>query len=200
MPHFDLRADSKAPARAAPRRPAILYFHTDRASAGRALSEGEFRLTPTSQGEPVMRSPESMQILPFGLRKSIAGAGFLTLGLSTGFQQESRPPGVTDCCIAIRNTEEFGERLHRAVQRALPQWAGIDAAVAYGAPSPLGAAFTKSLHLSWQQEWLFAWRPMQPTFSLRSMVVQIGSIEAIAKLRAANNVSKNDGDIANETV
>ena len=35
-------------------------------------------------------------------------------------------------------------QLHRAVQRTLPNWAGIDGEVEYGARSPLGAAFTKS--------------------------------------------------------
>ena len=171
-------ADSKAPSR----RPALLYLQTDRASAERALLHGEFRLKPTSQGEPLTRSPESIQILPFGARKTITGAGFLTLRLSTSAPTKPASASV-DCCLVIRNTEEFGERLHRAVHRALPQWAGIDAAVAYGAPSPLGAAFTKSRHLAAQREWLFAWRPIEPTFSLAPLIVQIGSIAGIAELR-----------------
>ncbi len=196
MPHSDSRADSKATPRGESRRPAILYFHTDPVSAERALAYGEFRLTPASQGEPATRSPDSIQILPFGSRTSITGAGFLTLRLCSRLLDEGRQRGSADCCIVIRNTEEFGERLHRAVHQTLPQWAGIDAAVAYGAPSPLGAAFTKSRHLSSQHEWLFAWRPTQPTFSLRPLVVQMGSIDGIAELRGSANGSRCDSDIA----
>ena len=171
--------------RHASRRPPKFYFYGDRQTIERALHSGEFRLRPTSQGEPITTLPEFRQILPFGARKALSGAGFLTLSLSTALNEKlfQHAPATSACCIVIHNTEDFGERLHGAVRMALPQWAGIDASVAYGAPSPLGSTFTKSRHLSPQKEWLFAWRPIQPTVSLNAVVVQIGSIEEFAELR-----------------
>jgi hypothetical protein len=88
-----------------------------------------------------------------------------------------------DCCLVIHNTEEFGERLHRAVQRTLPNWAGIDGPVEYGVRSRLGAAFTKSLAESQEQEWQFAWRSLSPGASLNPVTVRIGSLEQFAELR-----------------
>lgn len=168
--------------RAGSRRPAKLYFYADRTSAERALQFGEFRLRPTNPGEPL--PPDASQILPFGMRPALAPPGFLTLSLSSAlsdklFQRDAQAP----CCIVIHNPEEFGERMHRAVQKVLPLWTGIDAAVAYGAPSPLGAAFTKGRHLAAQKEWLFAWRPVQPQSSFNPIVIQIGNLEEFAELR-----------------
>jgi hypothetical protein len=70
------------------------------------------------------------------------------------------------------------------VQRALPNWAGIDGAVEYGRRSPLGAAFSKSGAEAQEQEWKFAWRSMSPHASLNPVTVRIGSIEQFAELRA----------------
>ncbi|GAA4020162.1 hypothetical protein [Actimicrobium antarcticum] len=170
-------------------RPSKLYFYADRVTAERALQAGEFRLRPNSYGEPLTSTSAASQILPFGAPRALPAASFLTLSLSTAlseklFQQDQAAP----CCVIIHNTEEFGERIHRAVQKALPQWAGIDAAVAYGAPSPLGAAFTKGRHLAGQKEWLFAWRPIQTMLSMNPIVVRIGSIDAFAELREQNTV------------
>lgn len=165
-------------------RPARLYFYADRHTAERALQTGEFRLRPSGQVEPSGATPAS-PILPFGVPKVVPASGFLTLSLSTALSDKlATPDTAAPCCIVINNTEEFGERLHRAVHQALPQWAGIDAAVAYGAPSSLGAAFTRGRHLAGQKEWLFAWRPMQPQLTLNAVVVRIGSIESFAELRA----------------
>ncbi len=88
-----------------------------------------------------------------------------------------------ESCLIIHNTEEFGERLHRAVQRALPNWTGIDGAVEYGARSPLGAAFSKTQPDATEQEWLFAWRSMQSRASLNPILIKIGSIASFAELR-----------------
>ncbi|MFT5535585.1 MAG: hypothetical protein ACI8WM_002676 [Burkholderiaceae bacterium] len=164
-------------------RPAKLYFYADRHTAERALEAGEFRLRPSGQTEPVPGTSSASQIRPFGTIKTMATAGFLTLSLSTAFSEKfSRKDTAGLCCVVIHNTEEFGERLHRAVYKALPQWAGIDAAVTYGAPSTLGTAFTRGRHLSGQKEWLFAWRPSQLALSLNPIVIQIGSISSIAEL------------------
>ena len=75
-------------------------------------------------------------------------------------------------------------RVTRAVQRALPNWAGIDGAVEYGTRSPLGAAFTKSGAEAQEKEWKFAWRSLSPNSSLNPVTVKIGSIEQFAELRA----------------
>ena len=165
-------------------RPATLYFYGDAGALARAWELGEFRLQPLGHGPNAGVLPSARQILPFGRPLATSGGGFLTLSLSSalrGAGEQSRPVP----CLVIRQTEEFGERLHRAVQQALPQWAGIDAAVAYGAPSPLGVVFSKARHLAREQEWLFAWRPIQPLAQLAPLVVRIGKIDQIAQLQGA---------------
>jgi len=140
-------------------RPPTLHLYGMRSDLEQALTAGKFTLVPSG--------------------------GFLSLSFSRDWNKslfEILSPA--DCCLVIHNTEEFGERLHRAVQRALPNWAGIDGAIAYGARSPLGAAFTKSPGQAREQEWQFAWRSMSPNASLNPVVVRIGSIEQFAELRA----------------
>lgn len=142
-------------------RPRKLYRYAPQALLERSLSLGEFRLSPA------------------------AAVSFLTLNLSCVWDERLFDDfAEANSCLVIHDTESFGERLHRATQRMLPNWAGIDAAVAYGAASPLGAAFTKDKQLARQKEWLFAWRPMQSRMSANPVVVTIGNIESIAELRA----------------
>ena len=140
-------------------RPPTLHSYGMRSDLEQALTAGKFTLVPSG--------------------------GFLTLSFSCAWSKslfEILSPA--DCCLVIHNTEEFGERLHRAVQRALPNWAGIDGAIEYGTRSPLGAAFTKSPGQAREKEWQFAWRSMSPGASLNPVVVRIGSIEQFAELRA----------------
>ncbi|MDN4056960.1 hypothetical protein QPK31_01860 [Massilia sp. YIM B02769] len=140
-------------------RPPTLHSYGMRSDLEQALTAGKFTLVPSG--------------------------GFLTLSFSRAWSKslfEILSPA--DCCLVIHNTEEFGERLHRAVQRVLPNWAGIDGAIEYGARSPLGAAFTKNAGQAREQEWQFAWRSMSPNASLNPVVVRIGSIEQFAELRA----------------
>ena len=60
-----------------------------------------------------------------GQFRLVPAGGFLTLSFSTEWDKRLfdvfKP---ADSCLVIHNTEEFGERLHRAVQRTLPNWAG----------------------------------------------------------------------------
>lgn len=141
------------------KRPPTLHQYAPRAELELALREGAFRLLPSGN--------------------------CLTLGFSTEWDPKLFDlHSPADACLIIHNTEEFGERLHRAVQRALPNWAGIDGEVEYGHRSPLGAAFTKSREESAEREWQFAWRPMHGTMSTNPVVVRIGSIEQFAELRA----------------
>ena len=76
---------------------------------------------------------------------------------------------------------------HRAVQKALPNWAGIDAAISYGEPSPLGKIFSKEKNQAAENEWRFAWRPMQARASAHPVVIQIGNIEDIAELHSRHD-------------
>lgn len=139
-------------------RPPTLYRYGRRADLELALTQGQFRLGPA--------------------------ANCLTLSFSQAWDKklfELFSPA--DSCLIIHNTEEFGERLHRAVQRALPSWAGIDGLVEYGARAALGTAFTKTVHEAAEKEWLFAWRSMQQQASLNPVTVKIGSLENFAELR-----------------
>lgn len=164
-------------------RPPKLYRYSERHWLERSLQLGEFRLRPAADDAQSGQPPLDQQILPFGSR-AVAPASYLTLSLGQCWDEHlfDEFPG-TDCCLIIHDAEQFGERIHRAAQKALPNWAGIDAAISYGMPSPLGAAFSKMKRYANQKEWLFAWRPIQPTMSLNPVLIRIGRIEDIAELR-----------------
>ncbi|MFL6674435.1 MAG: hypothetical protein ACJ8LG_14235 [Massilia sp.] len=139
-------------------RPPTLHRYGLRSDLEQALKAGQFRLDP-------------------------AGS-FLTLSFSTAWDKKLFDVfAPADCCLVIHHSEEFGERLHRAVQRALPNWAGIDGPVEYGARSRLGAAFSKTGAEAQEQEWRFAWRSLSHSASLNPVTVRIGSLEQFAELR-----------------
>ena len=162
-------------------RPSKLYRYSQRHWLERSLKLGEFRLRPAT--EQANASPQILPFQPIEARTAVA-ATYLTLSLAKTWDDAlfAEFPGA-DCCLIIHDAEEFGERIHRAVKRVLPAWAGIDAAVSYGMPSSLGRAFSKTKSCAIEKEWLFAWRPTQPTSALKPILVQIGSIEDIAELR-----------------
>lgn len=138
-------------------RPAALYCYASQPELQRALDLGEFHLQPANQ--------------------------CLTLGFSTVSSPDLFAPS-DDACLIIHRTEEFGERLHRTVQRMLPNWAGIDGAIEYGKRSMLGAAFSKDKALAGQQEWQFAWRPRHAVSGMQVIVVKMGSLVDLAELRS----------------
>ena len=85
-------------------RPPTLHRYAPRAELELALTLGQFRLLPASH--------------------------CLTLSFSTVWDKSLFALfAPADCCLIIHNTEQFGERLHRAVQRILPSWAGIDGGI-----------------------------------------------------------------------
>lgn len=138
-------------------RPPTLHRYGSRAELEQSLSAGQFRLVPSG--------------------------GFLTLSFSQVWDKKLFDTLGADSCLIIHNSEEFGERLHRAVQRALPNWAGIDGAIEYGTRSPLGNAFTKSAAEAPEHEWQFAWRSLSHQATLNPVTIRIGSIEQFAELR-----------------
>jgi hypothetical protein len=138
-------------------RPPTLHRYGTRAELELSLSAGQFRLVPSG--------------------------GFLTLAFSQVWDKNLFDTLAADSCLIIHNSEEFGERLHRAVQRTLPNWAGIDGAIEYGARSPLGSAFTKTGAEASEQEWQFAWRSLSHQATLNPVTVRIGCIEQFAELR-----------------
>jgi hypothetical protein len=160
-------------------RPQKLYRYSQRQGLERSLQLGEFQLCP-----PMHVARGGDQITPSGTRASGPAASYLTLSLTSAWDENLFDAFVdADCCLVVHDTEEFGERIHRAVQRLLPSWAGIDAAVSYGVPSPLGAAFSRNRNEASEKEWLFAWRPTQPELTCNPVSICIGSIERIAELR-----------------
>jgi hypothetical protein len=166
---------------AAPR-PTKLYRYAQTAHLERALAKGEFRLHPAAE-DPRLNQPASPQILPFG-EPNNALTNYLVLSLSATWDERlfNDFPDA-ECCLIIHDTESFGERIHRAAQRALPAWTGIDAGIAYGVPSPLGKAFTREKQFARQKEWLFAWRPTQARLSANPVIIEIGSLAEIAEIR-----------------
>jgi hypothetical protein len=140
-------------------RPPTLHRYGMRSDLEQALTAGQFLLLPAT--------------------------GFLSLSVSQVWDKNLfNVLGPADACLVIHNSEEFGERLHRAVQRTLPNWAGIDGPVEYGARSRLGVAFSKLPAQAQEKEWKFAWRSMSPHASLNPVTVRIGSIEQFAELRS----------------
>jgi hypothetical protein len=137
-------------------RPQALYRYDGEMSLQRALTLGEFHLQPANQ--------------------------CLTLGFSSVFDPSFFDLEV-DACLIIHQPEEFGERLHRAVQRLLPNWAGIDGAVEYGRRSVLGNTFSKSREEQAKHEWLFAWRPLQTNKLLQTLLIKVGDISKLAEVR-----------------
>lgn len=163
-------------------RPATLYRYSRRHWLERALTLGEFRLRPAVP-DLAAGGPRSMP--------AAGSAGYLMLSLAQSWSERllNQFPRA-DGCLVIHDSEQFGERLHRAVLKALPSWAGIDAAVRYGQPSALGAAFSGDRHFAFQQEWRFAWRPTQPVRILSPIVIRIGNIEDFAELRAKGHAAR----------
>jgi len=148
-------------------RPPKLYYFSDRQKLERALTLGEFRLVPPQSPD---NAAGELPYLILSLVQKPDGALF------EGKQS-------TDAYLVIHDTERFGERVHRAAQRVLPNWAGIDAAVSYGKTSQLGRLFSKERPHAAEAEWRFAWRPMQARASANPVTIQIGSIADIADLR-----------------
>jgi hypothetical protein len=154
------------------KRPSKLYYFAARSALERSISVGEFRLAP-----PVPdHAPDAGQ------------HAFLTLSLTTDWNGTlfDHVPDA-DSCLVIHDAEEFGERVHRAAQRVLPDWAGIDAAMSYGVPSPLGKVFSNAKQRAAENEWRFAWRPMRTTGSSHPVVIRVGSLQDIAELHTRND-------------
>lgn len=144
-------------------RPPTLYRYGRRADLEQALATGQLRLIPANN--------------------------CLTFSLSQAWDRDLFDAFDADACLVIHNTEEFGERLHKAVQRTLPNWAGIDGAVEYGVRAALGTAFTKTVAEEHEQEWQFAWRSLSPQATLNPVTVRIGSLEQYAELRTPDSYS-----------
>lgn len=167
-------------------RPPKLYLYSERPGLEHSLSLGEFRLRPAAE-EVYSGVRKGGAVQPFAsVAAAVASpANYLTLSLTQAWDEALFDEfSGSDCCLIIRDVEQFGERIHRAAAKLLPSWAGIDAAISYGMPSPLGAAFSKSRRAAARREWLFAWRPTQAAMPVHPVVIRIGSIEDIAELRA----------------
>jgi len=139
------------------KRPPTLHRYGPRSELEQALKDGQFVLRPVGS--------------------------FLTLSFSQAWSRDLFDHFGADSCLVIHNTEEFGERIHRAVQRTLPNWAGIDGAIEYGGRAALGTAFTKTREDAMEKEWQFAWRSMQTASTMNPVVIRIGSLENFAEVR-----------------
>lgn len=142
------------------RRPPQLHLYAAHADIQNALLRGQFRLHPGVNAKHAC----------------------LTLSFAQEFSVDLC--SQDQACLVINETERFGERLHAAVQKLLPNWLGIDGPVSYGQRSPLGELFTKAAQQAAQQEWLFAWRPMQAGQTrLQPILVELGNLESWGHVR-----------------
>lgn len=192
-------------------RPPKLYRYSEKKWLERSLGLGEFRLRPATDYKQqetdaarhddelvrINTSPASSVLItvthtgqiikPIGevVYRTDVGTNYLTICFSKlwGEHQFDDFPG-TDACLVIHEVDDFCERLHHAAEIALPEWAGVDAAVVYGGSSALGAVFSKPLKFSSQHEWRFAWRPHQRVEELSPVLLTIGSIADIAEIVA----------------
>lgn len=157
------------------KRPAKLYYFSEKKALERTLALGEFKLAPPLPGLPTPATLNNTE-------------SYLTLSLTQSWDGtlfDANPS--TDAYLVIHDVEEFGERVHRAAQKVLPNWAGIDAAISYGAPSPLGKLFSKAKSHAHENEWRFAWRPIQARVSANPVVIQMGSLADIAELHVKDH-------------
>lgn len=190
-------------------RPPKLYRYSERNWLERSLELGEFRLRPATDYKQqetdaarhddelvrISTSPASAvtitiegtghTIKPISdvVYQSEVGTNYLIICFSKRWDEHlfDDIPG-TDACLIIHDVDDFCERFHSAAELALPQWAGIDAAVVYGGKSNLGAVFSKPLQFIVQHEWRFAWRPHTPVKKLAPVLLTIGSISDIAEI------------------
>jgi len=190
-------------------RPPKLYRYSERNWLERSLELGEFRLRPATDYKQqetdaarhddelvrISTSPASAvtitiegtghTIKPISdvVYQSEVGTNYLIICFSRRWDEHlfDDIPG-TDACLIIHDVDDFCERFHSAAELALPQWAGIDAAVVYGGKSNLGAVFSKPLQFIVQHEWRFAWRPHTPVKKLAPVLLTIGSISDIAEI------------------
>lgn len=189
--------------------PPKLYRYSERKWLERSLALGEFRLRPATEykqhetdsarhDDELVRVSKSsassvsitvertgQTIKPIGevVYQSEVGTNYLTICFSKSWDEHlfDDIPN-TDACLVIHEVEDFCERFHSAAELALPQWAGLDAAVVYGGNSNLGAVFSKPLQFILQREWRFAWRPHTPIMLLDPVLLTIGSITDIAEI------------------
>ena len=190
-------------------RPGRLYRYSEARWLDRSLRFGEFRLRPARdykqlEGDHARQDDElvrvrsspgagveitlvstSEQLRPIGkvTYRSTVGTNYLMLCFSERWDASLFADFAnSDACLVIHEVEEFCERLHIAVEAALPAWAGMDAKVTYGGRNPLGAVFSKPVHFIVQREWRFAWRPPSALAEIEPLMVRIGSMERIAEV------------------
>jgi len=190
-------------------RPNKLYRYSEKKFLDRSLILGEFRLRPASdytaiekdiarQDNELVRthkSPASSVTIenirtgeraqPIGdvVYRSETRTNYLTICFSKQWDEklfEVFPD--TDACLIIHNVDEFCERVHFAVEKALPQWAGMDAPIVYFGSSKLGAVFSKPRRFFYQHEWRFAWLPITTRKHIEPITISIGNIENIAEI------------------
>ena len=189
--------------------PKNLYRYSEKKWLERSLLLGEFRLRPASDykqqetdlarhDDELIRTTVSSgefvsitsietgkRIKPVGdvVYQSHVGTDYFTTCFSRSWDISlfDEFPG-TDACLVIHEPEKFSERFHLAVEKILPNWAGIDAAVTYGGKNKLGAVFSKPLKFMYQDEWRFAWHPGKLISKLTPIVVSIGCISDITSV------------------
>lgn len=190
-------------------RPEYLYRYSKHHHLDTALRDGSFRLSPASVYKDLIMDAARQDDEQLRNREVAAGA-LSMVNLTTG--AAIRPLGQvkfssrintnyyvlclsespdnhmyelfekTDACLIIHKPDEFCERLHAVVDKVLPGWRGMDAAVAYGMRSPFGAVFEKDIKYFPQFEWRFAWIPPAAKTDLPYLDVVMGSIETIAEV------------------
>ena len=190
-------------------RPAKLYRYSTRKWLEWSLTLGEFRLRPASeyknqeddaarQDDELVRIEKSpaervsieivgtgQKIKPIGevVYTTSVGSDYLVVSFSKiwDIQLFERFPD-TDACLVIHDVENFCERFHETVESSHPGLIGLDASVAYGGKSGLGAVFSKNLKYIEQQEYRFAWHSAQQAQNLNSVNVRLGDISAMAEI------------------
>ena len=190
-------------------RPQKLFRYSEYKWLRHSLEQGDFRLTPattyrdlqgdiarqddelvrtsTSEGSDVTITMlrDAQNIRPIGpvTYRSEISTNYFTLCFSSVWDIELFEDFQgSDSCLVIRDVHEFSERILNAVEALLPNWAGLDGPVEYGARSALGVAFSKAEKYYPQHEWRFAWLPEKSKRGMTPLSIRIGSIEDIASV------------------
>ena len=94
-----------------------------------------------------------------------------------------------DACVIIHDTEKFGEQLHSAVLKHLPEWLYWDEPVKYIDPylsrtDEVNLFSSKNFRYWYQQEYRFIWvPPPEKTYSnkLEPFFIELGSLKDLAE-------------------
>lgn len=135
-------------------------------------------LKPVGEKIPVLGNIAQTQGVP---------TDYLVFCLSAKCELRALDDFEADCCLVIKDTRVFIERLLKGVFVHVPDWAARFDAVDYldplnTKPKEVRAYFAKHFRYAYQNEVRVIWLPPKPSPKLQPVSASLGSLEDIAEL------------------